>query len=42
MYCAMSFGDCIEQLIWLLFLKMADERTRAPYKRKSPILDPYS
>ncbi len=26
----MSYGDCVEQLTYLLFLKMADERTTAP------------
>ena len=33
----MSYGDYVEQLTYLLFLKMADERTRAPYHQKSPI-----
>src|SRR6266496_575378 len=33
----MSYGDYVEQLTYLLFLKMADERTQAPYKQKSPI-----
>jgi len=27
----MSYGDYVEQLTYLLFLKMADERTKAPY-----------
>ena len=27
----MSYGDDVEQLTYLLFLKMADERSRAPY-----------
>ncbi len=27
----MSYGDYVEQLTYLLFLKMADERTRPPY-----------
>ena len=31
----MSYGDYIEQLTYLLFLKMADERTKAPYNQKS-------
>ena len=26
----MSYGDYVEQLTFLLFLKMADERTKAP------------
>ena len=33
----MSYGDYVEQLTYLLFLKMADERTRPPYKQQSPI-----
>src|SRR3990172_6843834 len=33
----MSYGDYVEQLTYLLFLKMADERTQDPYKQKSPI-----
>jgi len=33
----MCYGDCAEQLTYLLFLKMADERARAPYNHKSPI-----
>ncbi|MBI2312883.1 MAG: SAM-dependent DNA methyltransferase [Betaproteobacteria bacterium] len=33
----MSYGDYVEQLTYLLFLKMADERARAPYNQKSPI-----
>jgi type I restriction enzyme M protein len=33
----MSYGDYVEQLTYLLFLKMADERTRAPYNQKSPV-----
>src|SRR3989454_679449 len=32
----MSYGDYVEQLTYLLFLKMADERTQAPYNQKSP------
>ena len=31
----MSYGDYVEQLTYLLFLKMADERTKAPYNQKS-------
>ena len=30
-----SYGDYVEQLTYLLFLKMADERTKPPYKQKS-------
>jgi type I restriction enzyme M protein len=33
----MSYGDYVEQLTYLLFLKMADERSRAPYKQPNPI-----
>jgi len=31
----MSYGDYVEQLTYLLFLKMADERTRPPYSQAS-------
>lgn len=31
----LSYGDYIEQLTYLLFLKMADERTRPPYSQAS-------
>jgi len=31
----MSYGDYVEQLTYLLFLKMADERTKPPYGQKS-------
>ena len=37
----MSYGDYVEQLTYLLFLKMADERTRAPYNQTSPVPEPY-
>ena len=33
----MSCADYVEQLTYLLFLKMADERARPPYNRESPI-----
>jgi len=33
----MSYGDYVEQLTYLLFLKMADERSRPPYSQKSPV-----
>jgi type I restriction enzyme M protein len=33
----MSYGDYVEQLTYLLFLKMADERSRPPYNQASPI-----
>ncbi len=38
----MSYGDYVEQLTYLLFLKMADERTKAPYNQKSPVPEKYS
>jgi type I restriction enzyme M protein len=31
----MSYGDYVEQLTYLLFLKMADERSRPPYSQPS-------
>ncbi len=37
----MSYGDYVEQLTYLLFLKMADERTRAPYHQPSPVPEPH-
>ncbi len=33
----LSYGDYLEQLTFLLFLKMADEQTRPPFTRPSPI-----
>ena len=38
----MSYGDYVEQLTYLLFLKMADERAKAPYNQKSPVPSTYS
>ena len=38
----MSYGDYVEQLTYLLFLKMADERTKPPYRQPSPVPDKYS
>src|SRR4030067_3115726 len=38
----LSYGDSVEQLTYLLFLKMADERTKAPYNQKSPVPEKYS
>ncbi len=32
-----SYGDYVEQLTYLLFLKMADEQTRPPYNKPSAI-----
>src|SRR5438132_2132032 len=38
----LSYGDYIEQLTFLLFLKMADEQSRPPFNRQSPIPEKYS
>ena len=38
----MSYGDYVEQLTYLLFLKMADERTKSPYSQKSTVPADYS
>ena len=38
----MSYGDYVEQLTHLLFLKLADERTKAPYNQKSPVPEKYT
>jgi len=37
-----SYGDYVEQLTYLLFLKMADEQTKPPYKKPSIIPGDYS
>ncbi|ODS33989.1 MAG: methyltransferase [Candidatus Scalindua rubra] len=37
----MSYGDYVEQLTYLLFLKMADERSKPPYNLPSPIPKEY-
>jgi type I restriction enzyme M protein len=37
----LSYGDYLEQLTYLLFLKMADEQTRPPWKRPSPVPQGY-
>src|SRR5712692_2260943 len=37
----MSYGDYVEQLTYLLFLKMAYERTRPPYNQPSRIPQEY-
>lgn len=37
-----SYGDYLEQLTYLLFLKMADEYGRPPYNRKLPIPEKYN
>jgi type I restriction enzyme M protein len=33
----LSYGDYVEQLTFLLFLKMADEQGRPPFNKRSPI-----
>jgi len=38
----MSYGDCVEQLTYLLFLKMADERSRPPWNQPSLIPAAYA
>jgi type I restriction enzyme M protein len=37
----MSYGDYVEQLTYLLFLKMDEERTQAPYHQASSVLEGY-
>ncbi len=36
-----SYGDYLEQLTYLLFLKMADEYSKPPYSRKLPVPEKY-
>jgi type I restriction enzyme M protein len=38
----LSYGDYVEQLTYLLFLKMADEQTKPPLNRESGIPDGYN
>ena len=38
----MSYGDYVEQLTYLLFLKMADERSGPPHNQPSPIPTRYT
>ena len=38
----MSYGDYVEQLTYLLFLKMADERSKPPYNQPSIVPAGYS
>ena len=38
----LSYGDYVEQLTFLLFLKMADEQSRPPFNKTSPIPEKYS
>ena len=33
----LSYGDYVEQLTFLLFFKLTDEQSRAPWNKKSPI-----
>ncbi|MDP2308620.1 MAG: class I SAM-dependent DNA methyltransferase [Pseudomonadota bacterium] len=37
----LSYGDYLEQLTYLLFLKMADEQTKPPWSRPSPVPEGY-
>ena len=37
-----GYGDYLEQLTYLLFLKMADEYSKPPHNRKMPIPAPYN
>jgi len=37
-----SYGDYVEQLTYLLFLKMADEMTKPPFKKASAIPEEFS
>src|SRR5437773_2737777 len=38
----LAYGDYVEQLTFLLCLKMADEQSRPPFTKKSPIPEKYS
>ncbi len=38
----MSYGGYVEQLTFLLLLKMADERTKAPCSQKSSVPEKYA
>ena len=37
-----GYGDYLEQLTYLLFLKMADEYSRPPYNRRLPVPKDYN
>ena len=37
-----GYGDYLEQLTYLLFLKMADEYSRPPHNRSMPIPEKYN
>ncbi len=36
-----SYGDYVEQLTYLLFLKMADEQTKPPFRKPSETPRPF-
>jgi type I restriction enzyme M protein len=36
-----GYGDYLEQLTYLIFLKMADEYSRPPYNREYSVIPPY-
>ncbi len=38
----LSYGDYVEQLTFLLFLKMADEQSKPPFNKASPIPQGFS
>ena len=38
----LSYGDYVEQLTFLLFLKMADEQSRPPFSKPSAVPQAYS
>ena len=38
----LSYGDYVEQLTFLLFLKLADEQSRPPFNKPSPIPEEFS
>ena len=38
----LSYGDYVEQLTFLLFLKMADEQSRSPFNRPSAVPKDYA
>jgi type I restriction enzyme M protein len=38
----LSYGDYVEQLTYLLFLKMDDERSKPPYSKESGIPEKYN
>jgi type I restriction enzyme M protein len=37
----LSYGDYVEQLTFLLFLKMADEQSGPPFNKPSPVPNGY-